>query len=236
MNEEVEAVTLSNSVKSRHIVPLNNFKDTFLWPLSRVTGSVACFYGMGPLLIPSSPWKASGLKWITRLTDACDWAHHWTEGSSFEVMNSSPKLRPENKPGGIIPHSAWMKAESAQHSQSPEDGQGTSAGMSTMCWALWVVCQGVWRRVHGACKTILHCEFSGQPAGVVKVKSPSAVPQCWSTVSQSSILSLLSPLSSAGNIYFQNLTKTRWLQVHWGCTFHSECCHLTSEWVYTDCS
>lgn len=55
MNKEAEADTLNNTVKSSHIVPLNSFKDTFHWPLKRVTGSVACFYGVGPLLILSSP-------------------------------------------------------------------------------------------------------------------------------------------------------------------------------------
>lgn len=56
------------------------------------------------------------------------------------------------------------------------------------------------------CKTILCCEFSEQPAAVAKVKDPVLF-LTWSTVSQSSILSLVSPLSSAGNVYFQKLKQ-----------------------------
>lgn len=90
MNKEIEADTQNNCVKSCHTVPLNSFKDTFLWLLSRVTGSVACFFGVRLFLFPSSMQKASRVKWITRITDACDRTLHSVGGSALRGDEFQP--------------------------------------------------------------------------------------------------------------------------------------------------
>lgn len=120
-------------------------------------------------------------------------------------------------------------------SQSPEDGQGTSAGMSTMCWALWAVCQGVWRS-GSWCIAKRYCAVSSLNS---QLQLPKWRTQCCSSLLEycKSKLDLITGITAV--FCWQCLfpkTKTSWLQVHWGCTFRSECCHLTSEWVYTDCS
>lgn len=96
INKEVEADAQNNCVKSCYIIPLNSFKDTFLWLLSRVTGSVLCFCGVRSFLFPPSMQKASRVRWITGITDACDRTHHWIRGSAlrgdeFQPPDSNPK-------------------------------------------------------------------------------------------------------------------------------------------------
>lgn len=96
ISKEVEADTQNNCVKSWHIVPLNSFKDTLLWLLNRVTGSVASFYGVRPFLFPSSLQKGSRMKWIAGITDACDRTHQWIRGSTLrgdEFQPPDPNLK-----------------------------------------------------------------------------------------------------------------------------------------------
>lgn len=133
MNKEVEADTQNNCAKSCHTIPLNSFKDTFLWFSSRVTGSVACFYGVRPFLFPSPPCKRragwNGLQGLQVLV-----TKHTNESGEApsEAMNSSPQIQTRKQPGWN--YSIWSLNGRAkvQHSQDPSDGQSTSLGMSTM--------------------------------------------------------------------------------------------------------
>lgn len=109
INKEVEADTQNNCVKSCHIVLLNSFKDTFLWLLS---SHRQCFMLLWGQTVSLPIHHAKGKQGEMDYRDyRCLWSNTPLNRGKRPPRwwIPSPRFKPENNLGGIIPFGVWME-------------------------------------------------------------------------------------------------------------------------------